>query len=171
MAWSKRGTGHQILHLLQGCGIEVDEREANQLKKDGYTYVSGFLCKAANKLGEQSFRGLVCPDWFRGVSDAKPNIRACRTGFDYQLIPTRRYLFAVYYLALRDYALQLESDREQWFNKPYWGMVVDEESGVFVWKGGNVIQFPLLVVSSPLDLVLRAKQYHALRNSLISCTA
>ena len=77
----------------------------------------------------------------------------------------------MYYLALRDYALQLEKEREIWFKKPYWGMDVDVNRGVFTWKGGNMKEFPLLVVSSPLDLNLRAKQYHAQRGIFISLSA
>ncbi|TAK02153.1 hypothetical protein EPO44_08530 [bacterium] len=82
-----------------------------------------------------------------------------------------RKWFAVYYLSLRDYARQLEQDRVRWFKKPYWGMVVDEDRGVFTWKGGNTTQFPLLVVSSPLDLELRAKMYHAQRETFMSRSA
>jgi len=146
---------------MQQSGIAVDPREANQLKQEGYARICGFYCKAANVLGTKSFRVTVCTDWFRGASDAKPSIGTSRVGFDYQFLPTHRYLFAVYYLSLRDYARQLEQDRAHWFKEPYWGMVVDEDRGVFTWKGGNTKQFPLLVVSSPLDLELRAKQYHA----------
>jgi hypothetical protein len=79
--------------------------------------------------------------------------------FDFQLIPTQKYLFALYYCALRDYALQLEVDRDKWFSEPYWGMEVDMQRGLFVWRGGNRKQFPLLVVSSPLDLDLHVRQY------------
>jgi len=73
--------------------------------------------------------------------------------------------------ALWDYALQLEKDRAHWFDEPYWGMLVDEDHGVFTWKGGNTKHFPLLVVSSPLDLELRAKQYHSQRETYMSPSA
>lgn len=171
MAWSKLNAGTQILRFIQQSRIEVDPREANQLKQEGYAHICGFCCKAANVLGTSSFRVTVCTDWFRGSSDAKPSINTSRVGFDYQLLPTRKYLFAIYYLALRDYALQLEKDRAHWFDEPYWGMLVDEDHGVFTWKGGNTKHFPLLVVSSPLDLELRAKQYHAQRETYMSPSA
>lgn len=111
-------------------------------------------------LGASSFRVVVCPSWFGRRGDvAKPRINTSHVEFDFQLFPTEKYLFALYYRPLRDYALQLELDRDKWFSEPYWGMKVDMQQGLFVWTGNNRSQFPLLVVSSPLDLDLHVRQY------------
>ncbi len=165
MAWTKLKAATEILRLLQQSGIEVDPPEANRLKQQGFARICGFNCKAANVTSTNSFRVIVCADWFRESSNTKPSIQTTGDKFDYQLLPTRKYLFALYSLALRDYALQLEKDRTRWFKEHYWGMVVDEDHGTFAWKGGNTKKFPLLVVSSPLDLELREKQYDAQRRS------
>lgn len=174
MAWTKVKTGIEIVGLLEKSGIEVDTREADHLKQTGYARICGFDCKAVNVRGNNSFGVIVCASWFRGESDEKPSFRIQKrrhVEFDYQLIPTRGYLFAVYYLALRDYARQLEKEWQRWSNKTYWGMLVNVDRGVFTWQGGNTKEFPLLVASSPLDLELRAKQYDAQRKSLISLAA
>ncbi len=126
----------------------------------GHANICGFKCKTANVLGSNSFRLIVCKEWFYGNLDVKPKTRTSQVGFDYQLIPTRNYLFAIYYLELRVYARQLEKDKERWIHDPYWGVEVNEKKGLFTWKGGNILRFPLQVLSSPLDLDLRVKQYH-----------
>lgn len=162
MAWSKAKAGNRIFSLLQKAGVHVPEREAIQLREDGFARIAGFNCKAANVLGTSSFRAIVCQSWFGPRGDfAKPRINTSHVRFDFQLFPTQKYLFALYYLELRDYAFQLEKDRDAWFNEPYWGMEVDVDRGLFVWRGGNTKQFPLLVLSSPLDLDLRVRQYEA----------
>ena len=166
MAWPKARAGNRILSLLQHAGVDVPEGEAKQLREDGVATICGYNCKSANVLGASSFRVVVCLSWFEPRGDfAKPCIKPhgnpSWVEFDFQLFPTQKYLFALYYRELRDYALQLEVNRETWFSKPYWGMEVDTRRGLFVWKEGNTKQFPLLVVSSPLDLDLRVRQYRA----------
>jgi hypothetical protein len=42
-------------------------------------------------------------------------------------------------------------------------MRLNRKKGTFVWEGGNTKEFPLLVLSHPLDLELGAKQYEAQR--------
>ncbi|KKM07876.1 hypothetical protein LCGC14_1729520 [marine sediment metagenome] len=161
MAWSIVRSAEKTLHLLKQNGLELEGDEANSLLQHGHAQMFGFNCKVANVVGTNSFRVRVCSEWFQSFSVAKPRIRTSPVEFDYQLLPTRKYLFALYYLALRDYACQLEMERDRWFREPNWGLVVDEERGLFTWKEGNTLRFPLLVLSSPLDLDLRAKQYHA----------
>ena len=162
MAWSKAKVGKRILSLLQHSGLDLPEDEAVRLREDGVATIYGYNCKAANVLGATSFRVVVCPSWFGPRGDfAKPRINTNHVECDFQLLPTQKYLFALYYRALRDYALQLEVDRDKWFSEPYWGMEVEIQRGLFIWKGGNTKQFPLLVVSSPLDLDLRVRQYRA----------
>lgn len=161
MAWTKEEAVRKTMQLLRQNGIELPHDDIQKFLTLGYTQIFGFNCKVANVLNDNDFRVRVCSEWFKGSSDEKPRIRTSSVGFDYQLLPTTKNLFAIYYLPLRDYARQLELDQGEWSQKPNWGMVVSEESGVFTWKGGNTLEFPLLVLSSPLDLGLRAKQYHA----------
>ena len=133
-----------------------------RLRADGIATVCGYNCKSANVLGASSFRVVVCPSWFGPRGDfAKLRINTSHMEFDFQLFPTQKYLCALYYRELRDYALQLEVERAKWFSEPYWGMKVDMQRGLFVWRGGNTKQCPLLVVGSPLDLDLRVRQYRA----------
>jgi hypothetical protein len=163
MAWSIQRTGSKILQLLQKNGIVIPDHEVEQLLEKGHANICGFNCKSVNVLGNNSFRVIVCKEWFSGNHDLKPTTRTCRVGFEYQLIPTSNYLYTIYYLELRDYARQLEKDKERWIHDSYWGMEVDEKKGLFTWKGGNILKFPLQVLSSPLDLFLREKQYHEQR--------
>jgi len=95
MAWTKSTIGSRILRLLHQRGIEVEPDEAKDLEKKGYARICGFYCKAANVLTIRSFRVIVCTDWFRRASEAKPRISTSKIEFDYQLFPTRRYLFAL----------------------------------------------------------------------------
>lgn len=159
MAWTKEKAVNQTLAHLKKCGIEKPEYEIKRFITSGYTEISGYNCRVANVLKGNDFRVRVCNEWFQGLSDAKPRIRTSSVEFEYQLLPTKKYLYAIYYLALRDYAFQLEDEKDKWFLEPNWGMIVNQDLGVFTWKGKNQLQFPLLVLSSPLDLDLRAKQY------------
>src|ERR671924_211001 len=120
MAWSKARAGNRILRLLQHAGVDVPEKEAMRLREDGIATICGYNCKSANVLGARSFRVVVCPSWFGPRGDfAKPRINTSYVEFDFQLFPTQKYLFALYYCALRDYALQLEMNRDKWFSEPY----------------------------------------------------
>jgi hypothetical protein len=64
---------------------------------------------------------------------------------------------------LHSYCLQLEQERNKWFRKPYWGLLIDRASEEFVWSGGNVRRFPLLRITRPEDLTLRAA-HHMMSN-------
>ena len=161
MAWTKARAAEITIQHLQKNGIALQEGETNTFLRRGYARIGGFNCRIANVTGENSFRVRVCPEWFGGYNVSKPRIKTSFVEFEYQLFSTRKYLFAVYYLALRDYTLQLEKDRSKWFKEPYWGMRVNENTGMFTWKGGNTLSFPLLVLSTPIDLELREKQYHS----------
>jgi hypothetical protein len=61
---------------------------------------------------------------------------------------------------LRDYVRLLEKDKERWAQHSYRDVNIDEKKDSFIWKGGNTLRFPLQVLSAPLELDLRAKQYH-----------
>ena len=167
MAWTIEKAVQLTLDHLRKTGIELSDDKTSDFINLGYTNISGYNCRVANVLNDNNFRVRVSSEWFKGKNDAKPKIRTSSLGFDYQLLPTKKYLFAVYYLALRDYTLLLEEDRQKWFQEPMWGLELNIDTGLFTWKGGNTSRFPLLVFSSPLDLELRARQYNAQRNLVL----
>ena len=65
----------------------------------------------------------------------------------------------MYYLALKEYALELEKDRDHWFAYSDWGIDVNLARGTFSWKGGNTINFPMTPVCHEQSLSLRERQY------------
>jgi hypothetical protein len=163
MAWSIPRAGDKVIQLLKGHGISIDSATHEQLRSERHAKLLGYNCMVANVMSLSSFRVRVNTAWFRpGSSDrSKPrsrNIRS-RDAFDFQIVPTSNVLYAIYYLALRDYTLELELDRDRWFKEPWWGMRVNEEEGTFVWEGGNTLSFPLTPLCSPQALYIRERQY------------
>jgi len=127
-------------------------------------HLHGYNCLAANVMTLTSFNIKVCTSWFNGKEPFhKPNTRnsGMNGGCTYQLIPTYSGLYAIHYLALRDYALKLEVDRDIWFYRENWGMIVDSDRGTFKWRGGNTIEFPMTPVCHTKSLFLREQQYLA----------
>ena len=66
MAWTKSKTGSQILQLLKQNGIEVDPREAEHLKQQGFARICEFDRKSVNVRGNNSFGVIVCTRSLRG---------------------------------------------------------------------------------------------------------
>src|SRR6266508_6047362 len=163
MAWRIPEAGSKVIQLLKTRGIALDPATQEQLSSKRYARLFGYNCMVTNLMSLSTFRVRVNTHWFdpRRSDRSKPGFRntLARDGFDFQLIPANKNLYALYYLALRDYALQLELDRDRWFNKPWWGIRVNEDEGTFVWEGGNTISFPLTPLCSPQALSLREKQY------------
>ena len=161
MAYSISEAANLVLTLLDNAGVGIDSEERNRLSKRGDAIISGFRCKLANVLTLNSARILVNTSWFdpKNPNYAKPRMRqgTDNPGIVYQLIPTDKKLFSVHYLDLRHYALYLEKDREHWFSQSYWGIQVYEEKNVFTWTGGNILEFPLLHLTSSHVLLQRDK--------------
>lgn len=84
---------------------------------------------------------------------SKPFIR--RNGeiieIDVNLFPIKNKLLALHYLDLREYTLQLERQREKWFNLSRWGMIIDELNESFNWVD-NTLKCPLQIIHSLNDL-------------------
>lgn len=158
MALSKLQTANIVLEMLKANEIPIEDNEVTKLRTEGWAHICGFSCKIANVLSTNLYRVRVNRKWFKDDFSSRTKPRIKQAEFDYQLFPASN-LYATYYLALRDYTLQLEVNRERWFKEPYWGMRINRRKGTFVWEGGNTKEFPLLVLSHPLDLELRAKQY------------
>ena len=161
MAWSISKAWDKVIQLLKAHGILLDSAIDAQLRSVRHGNLLGYNCMVANVMSLSTFRIRVNARWFRldGFDKSKLRLRLSRDAFDFQLIPTNKVLYSIYYLALRDYALQLELDRNIWFNQPWWGIRVNEDKGTFAWEGGNTISFPLTPVCSPQALFLREKQY------------
>ena len=163
MAWSISKAGDKVIQLLKAHGIFLDSAIDSQLRSERHGNLLGYNCMVANVMSLSTSRIRVNTKWFspHGSDESKPRLRSSvpREAFDFQLIPTNRVLYSIYYLALRDYTLELEMDRTKWFNKPWWGIRVNEDEGTFVWEGGNTISFPLTPVCTPQSLILREKQY------------
>jgi hypothetical protein len=163
MAWPISKAGDKVIQLLKVHGIMLEPATDWQLGSKRNVNLFGYSCMVANVLSLSTFRIRVNMKWFvsHGSDESKPRLRTLepKEAFDFQLIPTHKILYSIYYRALRDYALQLELDKNKWFNKPWWGIRVNEDEGTFVWEGGNTITFPLTIVCSQKSLLLREKQY------------
>ncbi len=150
-------TWDYAVKLLKSHGMSITAPTFSR-----YTRLFEYTCMIANVRSLNGVSRLrVNKDWFHINSDkSKPRIKGMKPleGFDFELIPTSSVLYAIHYMELRDYAFRLELDRDRWFDKPWWGIRVNQENDTFVWEGGNKISFPLLRVCSPEALANREKQ-------------
>jgi hypothetical protein len=163
MAWSKEATGRLLIRNLESRQIELSDDIKINLRQNRGLNLFGYNCLLANLWSETSVNIKVCTSWFNStkMDFQKPSVRysGITGGSDFQLIPTSEGLYAIYYLALRDYALKLEDERDYWFQKTTWGMDVNPTRGTFRWRGGNTIDFPMTPVCHNQCLALRENQY------------
>jgi len=170
MAYSIAEAAAVVDSLLQAAHVGIDGDELAHLSEHGDALIGGFRCKIANVLTLTSARVLVNTSWFdyTRADYSKPRMQrgSGNPGIDFQLIPTKSKLFAVHYLELRQYALGLEKDWEQWLTQSYWGVQVDEENESFAWTGGNSLKFPLLRLSRTSALRARDSElFNGMRSS------
>ncbi len=149
-----------IIQLLKYYGMPLDIEYTYERSAKLY----GYNCMIANvrSIRSGTSRVRVNIDWFKNHLDkSKPRIRGMKRidGFDFELIPTTKVLYAIHYIQLRDYSLRLELERNRWFKEPWWGLKVNQEDDSFVWVGGNTISFPLTRFSSPETLANIEKQW------------
>jgi Domain of unknown function (DUF3883) len=115
-----------------------------------------------NRRSPNQFGVKVNKTWFKEDSNniSKPQIRRRRQDkeIDWNLFPIGDKIFVVHYLKLREYALQLENDREKWFNSETWGMVIDPDAGNFYWYSNNT--------KFPLTQIYNADDFPGLENNL-----
>ena len=158
MAYSKEQAGNWLIRLLDERGLKPDSETCNTLRTSRSVKLLGYDCLTANVWSSTSQNIKVSKSWFRdSESRAMPQLRFVPSEF--QLIPTDGGLFALYYLAVKDYALQLERDRSKWFNEETWGIAINPEKGTFRWRGGNTKDFPMTPVCHIQSLFLREQQY------------
>jgi hypothetical protein len=160
MAYNKEEAGNWVIRLLDEKGLRPDPETCNTLRRTRKVKLLGYDCMTANVWSSTSQNIKVCKSWFRdNQSNEMPQLRYGRSEF--QLIPTDGGLFALYYLALKDYALKLERERSKWFDEETWGIVINPEKGTFRWRGGNTKDFPMTPLCHLQSLHLRKLQYHS----------
>ena len=120
----------EIEKWLQGNGIlfrEIDERH-------GLLKIGDYICKVASP-DKDFYRIKVNLDWFRSdrSNHDKPQFPRLRgIQVDVYLFLEEEFLLALHYLKLREYAFQLELNRERWQREvAEWGMRIVGENGVF----------------------------------------
>ena len=163
MALSISEAGKKVIDLLKANRIAVDSVTEAQLRTKRYIKLFGYNCMVANVMSSHTFRVRVNMAWFSyphsNKSKPRMNTQTAGDGFDFQLIPTKKVLYTLYYLRLREHTFLLELDKEKWVKKPWWGIRVNEDKGNFVWEGGNTICFPLIPFSTPQSLSLQLEKY------------
>lgn len=157
MALTITAAAEMVLDLIHPV---ITSQEAAQFRNRGIIRLSGFHCRVANVRGDCSFGVLVNVDWFRGrqATISKPALMRAypQVGLDYQLLPTRSKLFALHYMDLYSYCSQLEQDRNMWFSRHTWGVLIDPVNEKFRWAGGNMKCFDLLRITCPEDFLRKA---------------
>ena len=153
MAKSIRAVADNLILRFEQIGIKLNSNAKDHLRTIGFVNLNGLECTVPNQLGANAFNVNVNKKWFLNSKDnSKPFIN--RGGevlsIDVNLFPTKNKLFALHYLKLRKFALQLEKEKEKWFHLARWGMVIDESNKNFSWKN-NSLNFPLHTIQSLND--------------------
>lgn len=145
----------ELIRRFDIVGINLNSISKDRLRKIGFININGLECTVPNHQGANRFGVNVNKKWFDSeLNDkSKPFIR--RNGeiieIDVNLFPIKNKLLALHYLDLREYTLQLERQREKWFNLSRWGMIIDELNESFNWVD-NTLKFPLQIIHSLNDL-------------------
>jgi hypothetical protein len=147
-SFTKVRAANHVIYLLDQMGIEVDDEAIEKLKDTGFIVINNYQCRIINIRNENlsAFQIRVNNAWFKGDKSNKDKlfISTAKTPvYEYTLIPTKSMLYVLHYLDLREYCFQLEKDKDEWFNKPNWGMKLAGNNNLFRWAGGNTKKFPL----------------------------
>ncbi|KQC06633.1 MAG: hypothetical protein APR62_01035 [Smithella sp. SDB] len=159
MAQSIKSTSKHVLNLLRKSGVEISTDEEERINNFGIIELDGNIFWIANVRSPYSKFGIkINKDWFvEGKRDifSKPSIRPRDSrglyDIDYTLIPSSNKLFVLSSIELKNYAWQLENDREIWFKKSTWGIVLFPESNQFSWEGGNPKRFNINIFGQTND--------------------
>lgn len=155
MAQSIQVITQKLISLLNAQNIVLSDKEKNELLSTGFLTLNALSYTVPNPWSPTRFLVKVNTNWFKGDSHnkSKPQIR--RNGqvkeIDYNLLPVGGKVFIIHYLKLREYALQLENDKEKWFDEPRWGMNVDPIAENFHWTENNK-RFPLTLICNADDI-------------------
>ena len=146
MAKSIKQVADDLILRFDSLGINLSTNEKGRLREIGFVNINGLECTVPNLQGTNRFGINVNKEWFNsGLEDSsKPFIKRGgeKISIDVNLFPTTNKLFALHYLQLRQHALQLETERNKWFNQTRWGIVVNESNESFNWVN-NTLEFPL----------------------------
>ena len=152
MAKSLAQVATLLIGLLEDWNVSLDRDGERRLGEIGFVNINGLEYTVPNIRGRNSFGIQVSKEWFKGdqTDKSKPHIRRGdqTLEIDCNLIPVGDKLFVLDYLLLRECALQLEVDRDKWFGRVRWGMVVNEADATFHWEG-NRRTFPLRELGEP----------------------
>jgi len=146
----------ELFTLLHERSISIGEDGKDRLKTEGFVNISGFECTIPNVRSTYQFGVKVNTNWFLEPYNnlSKPTKRSWRTKdkfeVDLYLFPIAPKLFALHYLELRDYALQLENERDKWFHKSRWGLIIDKNEAKWQWRG-NTRWFPIHEITALSD--------------------
>jgi len=152
----------ELLALLSERGILVDKDGEARLKEEGFVSISGHECTVPNVRSKRRSQINVNTNWFHPPYElSKPTRQSWLTKdkleIDFYLFPIPPKLFALHYLELHEYALQLEEEREKWFHERRWGLIIDENKAECHWIK-NTKCFPIREIRALSDLKLTTIQ-------------
>ncbi len=156
MADSIEEVSQKLINLLNAKNILLSDEEKGELLSTGFLTLNNQSYTVPNARSATHFGVKVNKNWFRGdfSNTSKPQIRRYGQNkeIDYNLFPVENKIFVIHYLKLREYALQLENDKEKWFySDSTWGMVIDPIAENFYWVE-NSIKFPLTQIRHADDI-------------------
>lgn len=149
MAQTIQAVIQKLIRLLEIQKLGLSDKEKNELISTGFLTLNGLSYTVPNPQAPTRYGVNVNKNWFRGDfhNKSKPQIR--RNGqvneIDFNLLPVGNKIFIIHYLKLREYALQLENDKQIWFDQTRWGMVIDPINENFYWVENNK-RFPLTTI-------------------------
>lgn len=151
----------ELISLLENRNISLNSQNKKILGETGFINLNGFECAIPNVQGYNRFGVNVNKQWFQNPEDkSKPNIRRKtiqkKYEIDFYLFPIGNNLFALHFLELRKFTLELEKERDKWINKIRWGMIIHEKNSAFSWVD-NTKTFPLCRINSIEDFSFQIK--------------
>ena len=157
-SWSNQSVIEELLPLLSARGILLKNGGEDRLEEEGFVGIFGFECSIPNKRSPHQFNVNINTKWFvEPCNDlSKPTKKSWgqfpeELDIDIYLFPITPNLFALHYLELRSYALQLEEDRESWFNERRWGLEIDDKTSECCWLH-NEKRFPIHKIDASSDI-------------------
>ena len=140
----------ELILRLSEIDIFLSPDQIQRLINIQFIKFNGFECLAPNQTGEYRFGININKDWFLLSNHTdKPSIKkqGLKHEIDVYLFPTNSKLFGLHYLNLIEYADELEQERNKWFQKQRWGLIINEQTDSFHWVD-NTKEFPLVHISS-----------------------
>jgi len=121
MAQTIQAVIQKLISLLEIQKIVLSDTEKNDFLSTGFLTLNGQSYTIPNPQAPTRYGVNINKNWFSDnfQNKSKPQIR--RNGqvneIDFNLLPIGNKIFIIHYLKLREYALQLENDKQIWFDK------------------------------------------------------